>query len=139
MILTLNVKLLFGLYAEDAWEGTIEIDERSTLLDLHDTIQRALRFDNDHMFEFYVARTPRSHERIHYDDENERLYDTAIGSLYPLPTDRNLYYLFDYGDSWLFKIGKTRHKPAKPKPRVKYPRLIHTEGKRPEQYPEPEE
>jgi hypothetical protein len=139
MILTLKIKLLFGLYSKDDWEGTFEVDESTLLIDLHDAINRALRFDDDHMFEFYVARTPRSSDRVHYDDENGRLYDTKIGNLYPLPTDRNLYYLFDYGDSWLFKVSKSRQQPRKPKLRVKYPRLIHTEGKRPEQYPEPGE
>lgn len=135
MILTLKIKLLFGLYTKDDWEGTLEVDESATLLDLHDAIQHALQFDNDHMYEFYVARTPRSGARVHFDDENGRLYDTEIGTLYPLPAKKNLFYLFDYGDSWLFKISKSRHAPAEPVPHVEYPRLIHVKGTRPEQYP----
>jgi hypothetical protein len=135
MILTLKIKLVSGLYADDGWEGTLEIDERATLLDLHYAIQHAVRFDNDHMFEFYVARTLRSHPRVVYDDENGLLDKTKIGSLFPLPTKRSLFYLFDYGDHWVFKVGKSRLPPNPPKPRVEYPRLIHSEGKRPVQYP----
>ena len=64
MIWTLKIKLLFGLYAEDSWEGTLEIDGASTLDDLHNAIQRAVDFDNDHLYEFYISRTERSRDRM---------------------------------------------------------------------------
>ena len=55
MIWTLKVKLIFGLYAEESWEGTLEIDSTSTLDELHHVIQYAVGFDNDHLYEFYVS------------------------------------------------------------------------------------
>jgi len=63
------------------------------------------------------------------------LYDTTLESLYPLQKNRKLFYLFDYGDSWLFKISKSRKKPHDPEKRKKYPRIIEVKGKTPKQYP----
>ena len=59
MIWILKIKLLFGAYAEDDWEGEIEVESESTLEDLHFAIIQAVGFDNDHLYEFYVARTGR--------------------------------------------------------------------------------
>lgn len=139
MILVLKVKLLFGTYANSEWEGVIEINSSSTLEDFHHAIQDALGFDNDHLYEFFIARTERSRERVRFDDESGGLYSTTVEGLYPLADGRHLYYLFDYGDHWLFKITKTKKNYQEPDPHVTYPRLIHETGKRPEQYPECEE
>jgi hypothetical protein len=78
MIWILKVELLFGAYAEEVWEGTIEIDSLSTLEDLHFALQDILNFDNDHMYEFYVSRTERSRDPIRYDDENELVYSVTL-------------------------------------------------------------
>ena len=135
MILVLKVKLLFGTYANSEWEGVIEIQSSTTLEELHLAIQDALYFDNDHLYEFFIARTERSRERVRFDDEGGELYSTTVEDLYPLPDGRHLYYLFDYGDHWLFKITKLKKGNQEPDPHVTYPRLIHETGKRPEQYP----
>lgn len=139
MILELKVKLLFGTYANSEWEGVIEIHSSSTLEDLHYAIQDAVGFDDDHLYEFFIARTERSRERVRFDDESGRLYSTTVEGLYPLADGRHLYYLFDYGNHWLFKITKTKKSYQDPDPHVTYPRLIHETGKRPEQYPAWEE
>jgi len=136
MIWKLEVKLLFGRYVEEECIRVIEIDSSSTLEDLHFAIQKAVDFDNDHLYEFYSARTERSGDRIIYDDENEQIYDMTLDKLYPLEKKRNLYYLFDFGDNWLFKITKERKKPQKPIDGLKYPIVTKKIGKNPEQYPE---
>lgn len=140
MIWILKIKLLFGANAENDWEATIEIDSTSTLVDLHYAIQDATEFDDDHLFEFYISRTERSHRnRVHFDDENEKIFSTTIESLYPLKKGNGLYYMFDWGDNWLFKITKSRKSPEKPRQGVEYPRLVSEEGIKPEQYPDWEE
>lgn len=139
LILTFNIKLLFGAYADSEWQSTMEIESSSSLDELHYAIQDAVGFDNDHLFEFYISRTERSRSRERFDDENERIYTTNIEDLYPLEKDKKLYYLFDYGDSWLFKITKTRKSPQVPKKGVRYPRVVKEVGKKPEQYPDWEE
>lgn len=136
MIWTIKIELLFGIYADESWNASIELDSTSTLEDLHFIIQDTINFDNDNMYEFYISRTERSRERVTFDDENEKIYETTLENLYPLEKNRKLFYLFDYGDSWLFKITKSRKKPHNSEKGKKYPRIIEVKGKTPEQYPE---
>ena len=49
------------------------------------------------------------------------------------------YYLFDIGDDWRFEIRKSRRKPRQAENGVKYPRVIHSIGPNPLQYPVYEE
>ena len=135
MIWTFKIELIFGAYAKEKWQTTVEIDSASTLESLHFTIQDAVEFDNDHLYEFYISRTERSRDRIRFDDEDGGIYSTTLESVYPLEKDRRLYYMFDYGDSWLFKITKSRNNPQKPKQGISYPRVVSEAGNKPEQYP----
>ena len=135
MIWLLKVELLFGAYAEDDWECEIEIESTATLQDLHFAIIETVNFDNDHLYEFYISRTERSRDRQCFDEENGGIYNRTLESLYPLEKGRKLFYMFDYGDNWLFKITKSREKPYDAKPNTEYPKLLKTSGKAPEQYP----
>jgi len=135
MIITLTIQLDCGTYAGEDWSATIEIDSTFSLEDLHLVIQDVAGFDNDHLYQFYVARTERSHMREIYDCDEEEIYTTTLASLYPLPKSNKLYYLFDFGDSWLFTISKSRKKPFEPVEGIEYPRIIKEVGKKPEQYP----
>jgi hypothetical protein len=136
MIWTLNIKLIQGLYAKGPWEAAVELDADCTLDELHHIIQQAVEFDDDHLYEFFVARTPRSRDRIRFDEENGELYARTIASLFPLPPDRRLYYLFDYGDNWIFQVSRARAKPFVPEAEAEYPRLISERGDKPPQYPD---
>ena len=139
MILALKIVLISGAYATGKWEGIIEIDSSSLLEDLHFAIQSALDFDNDHLYEFFSARTERSRERISFNDENGALYERTVESIFPLPEKQRLYYLFDYGDYWIFRITKTRTMKLVPDSHPVYPRLVFEDGERPEQYPSAED
>ncbi len=139
MIWTFKIELLFGYHTVEEWMRVIEIDCSSTLEDLHFVIQDTVGFDNDHLYEFYTARTERSRDRVRFDNENEEIYELTLEDLYPLEKRKKLFYLFDYGDHWLFNISKIRKKPHKPEKDIKYPRIIEKTGKNPEQYPEWEE
>lgn len=136
MIWTIKIELIFGIYANEDWEVIVEVDSTSTLEDLHFIIQDAVEFDCDHMYEFYISRTERSRDRIRFDDENEKIYSTSLEDIYPLEKNRKFYYLFDYGDHWLFKISKTRKAAMNPENSKKYPCLVQEKGKVPEQYPD---
>ena len=135
MILTLTIKLVRG-YNAQTWKTTLEIDESATLEDLHKATQKAVDFDDDHLYEFYIARTERSRERISFDDENEGLYECTLSSVFPLETGKKFFYLFDYGDNWLFQITPSRKKPFSPVAGIKYPRVIAEFGTKPQQYPD---
>ena len=103
---------------------------------MHRAIQWAVDSGEDHLYGFFVARTDRSRDRIRFDGENEELFTRTIEFLFPLPKDRKLFYLFDYGDSWLFQVSRTRDRPFEAEAGVQYPRLIGEKGEKPPQYPD---
>ncbi len=120
--------MLSGLYGEEQCVRVVEIESSSTLEDFHLAIQGAVGFGNDHLYEFYIAKTERSRDWVRFDEEGGDIYTTTLEDLYPLEKGRKLYYLFDYGDS--------RLKPHSPKKDIKYPRVIKSVGGNPDQYPD---
>ena len=128
MIVTLRIKL--GTY----WSSDIEFDDNSTLEDLHNAIQHAVDFDNDHLYAFFVARHERARDRTVYDDENGRIYDTVLSGVFPLPPKKRLFYLFDYGDCWIFSVSKSRKSPHAAIDGIEYPRIVNETGEKPIQY-----
>ncbi len=138
MIQTLDIKLTAG-DSESGWKGEIEIDTGDTLEDLHFAIQKAVQFDNDHMYEFIIGRTVRNRNRQSLNDENGLVYSQTLGDLFPLPDKMSLYYHFDFGDDWYFKVVRSRKANHEPIKGVKYPRLTQETGEKPVQYPEYDE
>jgi len=136
MIWTIKIEMI---YFEEPWSVTIELDSETLLDDLHRMIQAAVGFDNDHMYDFYIARSERSQKRTVFNDDNGLLYTTRLKSIYPLETGNKFYYLFDYGDDWLFKISKSRKKEHPAKEGITYPRIVSEVGSKPEQYSDWEE
>ncbi|ARU57075.1 plasmid pRiA4b ORF-3 family protein [Oleiphilus messinensis] len=139
MIITVKVELIFGGFSSEEDEEcvkVVEIDSSSNLDDLHIAIQEAVGFDNDHLYEFFIANTFRSMERRQFNDENNGLYEHTLEDLFPLPKGKSLFYLFDYGDNWNFRVSKTRHKAKLPLKGAIYPRVIEEFGVNPVQYPE---
>ena len=128
MIYTLTVECVKGGMYHDGSEcvRVIEISEHDSLDALHGIIQKAVNFDNDHMYDFYAGRHPKN-RKIEFDA------DEHLSEIYPLPSSCKLYYVFDYGDSWVFQISKSR-KTTDDQPGVSYPRIIKETGKNPTQY-----
>ncbi len=135
MIWTIKVTLVAGANATSPCVRVFEMDSDTCLEDLHFLIQKTVRFDDDHLHDFFVARTIRSSARIPVDDENGDLDGTTLADLFPLPKNRKLFYYFDYGDSWTFEISRTRKAPFAAVPGITYPVLIEKIGKNPKQYP----
>ena len=135
MIITLKITLLRGMYCEGDWSANIELDESSTLVDLHDAIQAAVDFDNDHLLCFFLSRTERSRSREYFDDENGLLFSKTLKDMFPLPPKQSLFYLFDWGAEWLFKISPTRKRPHERAKGMTYPRMESESGTKPVQYP----
>lgn len=134
-IWTLKIKLVFGIHATGPWEATIEMDSSATLEDLHIAIQSAVRFSDDHMYMFYVARTHRSRDRTAFEDEDGSLSETTLAEVSPTPKGRKLFYWFDFGDDWIFSVDRTRSAAQVPNKGRKYPRLLGTRGDTLVQYP----
>jgi len=138
MIYTLTVECVEGAYWKERCVRVIEIDEHSSLHSLHLAIQDAVKFDNDHLYDFYAGRYPRHRKMLFAESEDweERENDYCkieLNQVYPLPKLK-LYYLFDYGDNWLFEIKKGR-KETQAEAKVSYPRVVQRIGPNPEQYP----
>ena len=170
-IYTLLIELEDGVFRSDAsfpivWKRTVEFNADTTLNMLHNFIQQEVDFDDDHLYEFYVAKKARSKKARQFtcegttEEENrafwqeyfpDKEYGTApwikepwireeplgtpLNQVFPLPTGNFLFYLFDYGDSWRFKIRKTNRKQQFAAEGVEYPRVVGAEGENPKQYP----
>jgi len=138
MVITLKLESAYGCFDEESkiWYRLIEIEEDADLETLHLAIQASVDFDNDHLYEFFIANNPTGGEKERFDDENGGLWERPIGKMFPLPNHKKLFYLFDYGESWYFKITKGRKKPMPAESGVRYPRIVEVVGKNPQQYPQ---
>lgn len=141
MIWTLRVKCDSGRFLVDDCVRVIEMKSDSSLLDLHDAIQDAVGFDQDHFFEFFAGRRPRN-RKVEYAAtfDSEAALDTyadiSLEQIFPLPGKCRLFYHFDFGDDWYFSITKSRKKAFEAMPGVEYPRVTEKLGPDPEQYPD---
>jgi len=144
MILTLTIECVRGAYLKETCTRVIEIDEKASLYDLHDSIQDAFDFGRDHSFDFFLANTSspyavkkRLTEKEEWEDREHDFFETRLKNIWPTGR-KKLYYLFDFGDKWTFEIRKARG-IKEPERGIKYPRLIKAIGPNPEQYPRFEE
>jgi len=120
------------------WSCQIAIDDTATFAELHHMIQDAVEFDDDHLYEFYLARSERSRNRVtvsSYEDADL----ITLGSVFPIGVGEKLFYLFDYGDNWVFQILPSKKKPLLPDKGNACPTLLSETGEKPEQYPDWEE
>ena len=145
MIWIIKIECEWGIYLEEECSRTIEVYDTTTLYDLHLIIQKVMKFGNDHLFEFFAGRNYRNRKLLLVDVEDTWDCDfeasmqdygkIQLCELYPLPKGLKLFYHFDFGDDWYFKIAKSRKKPRVPEQGVKYPRVIEENGPLPQQYP----
>lgn len=140
MILKLSVECVSWYFLEELCIRVIEIHDHASLYALHEAIQDAVDFDHDHAFGFYVADSASPYAKKRWIGLDEiwehpeaEMMDTELKSIYPLGRQK-LYYLFDFGDNWLFEIRKTRG-AKKPEPGVTYSRVIDSFRPDPERYP----
>lgn len=136
MVITLKLQSAYGSFDPESkvWYRLIEIEEQADLESLHIAIQAAVDFDNDHLYEFFIANNPTGGNKERFDDESGGLLEHPIGDMFPLPNHKKLFYLFDYGDSWYFRITKVRKRPMPAESGVRYPRIVEAVGKNPQQY-----
>lgn len=136
MIQTINISMVHRMYAGGDWSCVIEIPADHSLEDLHDAIQDAVEFDNDHMYEFYIANSYRGKKLHRYDCDDDIIVDTTVAQVFEAAIGKKVFYMFDYGDSWLFQLTKSRKKPHVAEAGITYPRVIAEQGTKPDQYPD---
>ena len=116
----------------DLWRR-IEVSASHTLLDLHYAIQNAYRFDDDHLYSFFMDGQAWSDDKLTspYDDEGPHVDEVHIGDL-GLEVGQRILYLFDYGDEWRFQVTLEEIREEGSKPRK--PKIVEQKGRAPEQY-----
>ncbi|MEW9125056.1 MAG: plasmid pRiA4b ORF-3 family protein [Thermotaleaceae bacterium] len=112
---------------------TIAISYKHTLEDLHNAVQEAFDFDNDHLYSFFIDAKRYSKHAYHspMSDEGPFTDEVTIGEL-ELYEGQKILYLFDYGDSWEFEVKLLKKKNDEIPPRK--PKVIEIKGEAPRQY-----
>ena len=95
-------------------EATIEVPDILSLFEFHLFIQHIVSFDNDHLFDFFAGRNDRNRKVIFSEDsgssyEGGDYENILLKDIYPLK-GLKLYYLFDYGDNWIFRNTQEQEK-----------------------------
>lgn len=124
---------------------TIEITGNQSLYDFAAEIVAAFNFEFDHMFGFYEqygygkisegeayelsVDMPDGKAMI---DGAKSVHKTYLSKVFA--PDKTMYFLFDYGDDWWFKIDCQKVEDAQIK--KVYAKVIEKKGKAPVQYPE---
>ncbi len=129
-----NVYILKVEMDRSLWRR-IRISASSTLHALHESIQEAYNFADDHLYAFFMGKKAWQGQAYWgpHSDERPRADKTKLSSLY-LEKGQSFLYLFDFGDEWLFKVKvekvlETEMIPLKPV-------VIESKGPAPEQYEE---
>jgi hypothetical protein len=112
----------------------IELRGDQTLDDLHEAIQQAYGWANDHLYAFFLSGRPydRRTEIGHpWSDAPRLANEVSLGSL-RLKLGQSFLYLFDFGDDHQFHIEVFGQ--ALVAPRGRYPRVVGKQGRAPRQY-----
>jgi hypothetical protein len=116
----------------DVWRK-IQLSHLHTLLDLHNAIQDAFKFDDDHLYSFFMdaKRYSRNAYESPFSENGPYVDEVNIGNL-ELHEGQRILYLFDYGDSWEFNIVLEKIDSSGPLPLN--PKIVEKNGKAPKQY-----
>jgi hypothetical protein len=121
----------------------IAIDAYATLTDLHLAIQHLFKFDDDHLYAFFMdggIRSRAENHFIYFDDRadmemsRQSAAEIQLGGL-QLCENQEFMYLFDFGDCWEFLIDVLAIVPEKQLKKAAY-KTLKVVGKAPKQYPD---
>ena len=143
-VYTFRTRITGGMYASEDMVGItrdIEIAGNQTLMDLARAILDAYEFDEDHLWSFFLSGKPWDTKTEYalmvdpgFPDEPEAkpARATALRDI-QIPR-REFLFLFDFGDEWMFgvKLAGTSKELDK---KVRYPRVVASQGDSPPQYP----
>jgi hypothetical protein len=118
----------------DVWRK-IEVSENQTLDDLHYAIQKAVRFDDDHLYSFYLSGRAWDSDTEYASPRTGERRSAAKIKIRDLSLRRKqrFLYLFDYGDEHHFEVQLIDVNLDAPKD-ARYPRVVERHGKNPSQY-----
>ncbi len=110
--MALSVECIMGAYLKEPWLRKIAVKNNTSLFKLHDIVQQIIEFDEEALFSFYTANTPKGNkipidDIKPYDYCSEKYHEVSLDEVFPLGR-KKLYYKFDLADKWLFEIKQTR-------------------------------
>jgi len=120
-------------YGKNCWR-CIRLSSHFTLYDLHEAIQKAFAFEDDHMYAFFMDGKKWSSNRAFYSPDAEEtlvVTEARLGDL-ELSVGQKFIYLFDFGDEWEFAVTVKEIQPIDT--HLEEPQVIASKGKSPEQY-----
>lgn len=125
-------KYVFKVSLHKSCWRTIQLSESHTLLDLHQLIQHAFDFDDDHLYAFYMDG--KKYGQMGYysalDMRGPFVNEIGIRELHLYEGQRFLY-LFDFGDEWEFSVEVFSITPGKPRSKAA---ILDGIGESPRQY-----
>ncbi len=105
----------------------VELSENQSLTKLHDIIQEAFDFDNDHLYAFFNWKPYRS----------EKIWKSRKVSEIWFYLKQKFWYLFDFWDDWMFEVEFIWNWKIDEK--IKYPIITKSVWESPEQYGDEED
>jgi tetratricopeptide (TPR) repeat protein len=133
---TLEVLLTDGPMGDEFAEAnptisrTMQVRGDQTLDDLHGAINDAFNRDDDHLYGFFL---PEGRDK----QGGKELMAGALLSSLNLRAGKVFRYHFDFGDDWIHDVKVTA--VGEPDAGEKYPKVIHSVGECPPQYPDMDE
>lgn len=134
-VYTLSIDYVGGGYPGEKFQRVIEVPCDMTLSSLHKLIEHVTGFNDEKIHDFYIASSIRG-KKIWFKRGGEWMNDgqaafaTSIDQIFISGTKRKLYYSFEFGDNWIFEIGRKGDIVA-PIFDKNYPRIVHSRGLRP--------
>ena len=118
----------------------LAVGSEQHLTALHDAIQEAFGWHDDHLYSFWLDNTFWGDEEAEITspverDEGARSADLPISEL-GLRPGQQLAYVFDFGDDWRVRLTLRGDEPGDA---GRYPRVLQRTGQPPPQYPDPDE
>lgn len=110
----------------------LQLTSSHTLLDLHDLIQKAFGFHDDHLYAFYMDGKKYSKHFYNspMDQQGPYVNEVKLGEL-DLYEGQSISYLFDFGDEWEFHIHLLKISEEE---EAGGPQIKETFGEAPDQY-----
>lgn len=114
----------------------IEVRDDQTLVDVHDGIQEAFGWFDDHLYSFWLDNRFWGDDEAEYTSpidfhEAAHTADVQLTEL-ALQPGTKIAYVFDFGDEWRVRLGLKHVAPADD---GEYPRVTDRAGEAPPQYP----
>ena len=114
----------------------IQIGEKATLYALHEIIQAAFEFDDDHLHAFFMDNKAWSPADAYFftpDEPDMRQTPDYTLKKLRLEAGKKFKYLFDFGDEWIFQCKVLRVLDQG----TNIPGIIKSVVESPDQYPVP--